>query len=349
MKLLTITVPSYNVAGTLAQTLSSLCIGEVADSLDIIVVDDGSTDDTAGIARGFAEKYPDSVRIISKENGGHGSAVNAGIDAARGRYFKVVDGDDRLSKEGLTALIARLAQTDADLVASQYLRVPVGGEKPEFMSFSGVEFGRVYDFDRLPRDRGLYFSIHSMTIKTSVLRLSGTRLQEHTFYVDAEYCMLPVPFIKTVEFLREPVYLYYIGGAAQSVTRGNFVRRYEDHYRVVRRLVPFAQSVAKPDAVSPGQKKYIFDAAAKLCFTNYMLCVFYDSDLKRGRARAREFDAWLKKTSPELYDRLGSSMYIRTLRRENFTLLPRGAFFKDAVTKIYSAVKPGKNRGLTYK
>ena len=102
LKQLTIAVPSYNVEKTLEATLSSLCVSEVLPELDIIVVDDGSKDGTAKIAEGFACRYPESVCVIRKENGGHGSAVNTGIDAAQGRYFKVVDGDDRLDRDGLS-------------------------------------------------------------------------------------------------------------------------------------------------------------------------------------------------------------------------------------------------------
>lgn len=98
LKLLTIAVPAYNVEKTLGATLESLCVDEVLCKLDIIVVDDGSKDGTVSIAKTFTEKHPCSVRLISKQNGGHGSAVNTGLDAAQGRYFKVVDGDDRLER-----------------------------------------------------------------------------------------------------------------------------------------------------------------------------------------------------------------------------------------------------------
>ena len=213
MKLLTITVPSYNVENTLRDTLDSLCISEVIDLLDIIVVDDGSKDKTAEIAQQYVLNFPQSVKLIYKQNGGHGSAVNAGIEAAAGKYFKVVDGDDRLEKSGLIALVERLKHTDVDLLAANYRKVSLKDENPIDMIFEDIKYNIIYAFEELPRSDKIYFGIHSMNIKTSILQQHEIMLQEHTFYVDVEYGMLPVPYINTIEFLENIIYLYYVGSA----------------------------------------------------------------------------------------------------------------------------------------
>lgn len=346
MKLLTIAVPSYNVEKTLRETLLSFCIDEIMEFLDVVIVNDGSGDSTAAVADEFVMKNPSVFRLITKENGGHGSAVNAGIDAARGKYFKVVDGDDRLEREGLIALIGKLLKTDSDLVAAPYKKVPEGGGESVPMPFEDVEAGRVYQFDELPISGKLYFGIHSITIKTEILKNNIIRLQEHTFYVDVEYGLLPVPFIKTVEFIEKYVYLYTVGSAGQSINTENFVKRYDDHYRVVKRLCIFASSCSCTQA----QHEYIMTVLRKLCFTNYMLSAFYDSDVKRGKRRSKEFDGWLLKNSPELYENLGNSRYIRFLRMFHFRILPRGSALKNSVRGVYSALKPlfRKKRKFTY-
>src|SRR5699024_810468 len=64
------------------------------EDVEILIVDDGSTDKTAEIADEYAEKYPTIVKAIHKENGGHGSGVNTGIEKASSLFFKVVDSDD---------------------------------------------------------------------------------------------------------------------------------------------------------------------------------------------------------------------------------------------------------------
>lgn len=344
MKLLTIAVPSYNVEKTLGAALDSLCVEEVLQKLDIIVVDDGSNDGTAQIAAGFAKRYPGSVRVISKSNGGHGSAVNAGIDAAKGRYFKVVDGDDRLSHGGLTALVTCLETCDADLVASNYKKVLPNGEDAGDMFFTGIDYNKQYLFEQLPTDGSVYFGIHSSTFKTEILREHEIRLQEHTFYVDTEYALLPIPFVRTVRFLNDCVYLYTVGSSGQSIDAKNFVKRYDHHLRVVTRLVGFAGSCVtdKP------HKDYIYSVLSKLCFTQYMLAVFYDDDIKRGRRRAREFDAWLKGDA-RLYAALSKSLYIRFTRATGFNILPRGEKLKKAARGVFGVFKrlTGKKK-LTY-
>ena len=106
MKLLSVAIPCYNSQDYMGNAVESLL--EIGEDLEIIIVDDGSADDTALIADKYAEKYPEIVRAIHKENGGHGSAVNTGIDNATGLYFKVLDSDDRLDPEVLKEVMDTL-------------------------------------------------------------------------------------------------------------------------------------------------------------------------------------------------------------------------------------------------
>jgi hypothetical protein len=164
--------------------------------------------------------------------------------------------------------------------------------------------------------------------------------------VDVEFGLLPIPFVKTIEFLDIYTYLYFVGSISQSVNIANFVKRYNDHYRVIKKMVAYAGSCG----AAPAQLEYIHSILAKLCFTHYMLSTFYDEDTSRGRARAREFDKWLKAADKKLYEVLSDSLYIRILRRENFSLLPKGRLFKRTVKKVSDIFKPvfRKRRRFTY-
>ena len=119
-KILTITVPAYNVERFLDQTLASFADERVLDLLEVLIVDDGSKDHTAEITKRYEEKYPQTFRLISKENGGHGSTINRGIREAAGRYFKVVDGDDWVDTDGLCELVRRLRTCSTDYVFTNY-------------------------------------------------------------------------------------------------------------------------------------------------------------------------------------------------------------------------------------
>lgn len=348
MKLLSIAVPAYNVERTLERTLRSLCLPALLPELDIIVVDDGSQDGTAAIAGAFAHRWPDSVRVIPQPNKGHGGAVNTGIAAARGQYFKVVDGDDTLAAKGFAQLLDCLRGASADLVLAHYERVPQDDPAhPVPMRFEGVAFGRVYRFDELPLETGLYFGIHSITVRTDALRASGVRLQEHTFYVDVEYGVLPIPSIETAVFLDAIVYQYAVGGASQSVAAENFVRHYDDHLRVLRRLVQFAGQTP----LSEAKKTYVYSVLRKLCFTQYMIAAFYDTDTARGGWRARRLDAWLRKTDGALYAMMGDNLYLRLLRRTRFLFL-RSPGARRLLAALYRLAKPladkRRRRRFTY-
>lgn len=76
----------------MSKCIESLLPG--GEDVEIIIVDDGSSDRTAEITDAYAEKYPTIIKAIHQENGGHGCAVNTGLANASGIYFKVVDSDD---------------------------------------------------------------------------------------------------------------------------------------------------------------------------------------------------------------------------------------------------------------
>ena len=142
-KLLTITVPTYNVEKYLAQCLDSFVLEEDRELLEVLIVNDGSTDTSADIAKTYVERYPDVFTLINKENGGHGSTINAGIKAATGKYFKVVDSDDWVDKAAMKNLMECLKKSDSDLVYSNYYWIDnrTGKKSVEFEKpFSSVEY-----------------------------------------------------------------------------------------------------------------------------------------------------------------------------------------------------------------
>ena len=119
-KILTISIASYNAEKDIPRCLDSFIQTTVFDKLDIIVVNDGSSDNTSQVASEYAKKYPNSIRVVDKENGGHGSTINTGITYAKGKYFKIVDSDDWVNKDGLEDLVSYLENNDIDLVINPF-------------------------------------------------------------------------------------------------------------------------------------------------------------------------------------------------------------------------------------
>lgn len=261
-KLISVAVPCYNSAGYMRKCIESLLTG--GEEMEIIIVNDGSSDDTAVIADEYAEKYPTIVKVIHKENGGHGSGVNAGIKNASGLYFKVVDSDDWVNEEALQTLLktlrTHLAEGNAaDLYITNYVYEHAADNTTNVIHYrkelpSGVLMGweKVKKF-RISR----FLMIHSLLYKVSALRESDTVLPEKTFYVDNLYAYKPLPFMNKIYYLDVDLYRYFIGRADQSVNVTNLVKRYEQQMRVSY-MIADSYTYDEIKAQPKGLKNYMF-------------------------------------------------------------------------------------------
>ena len=218
-KVLTVTVPSYNVEAYLEECLESFVRGDALEDVEVLVVNDGSTDGTADIARRYEEKYPQTFHLITKENGGHGSTINTGVANARGRYFKVVDGDDWVDSGSFVRLVEYLKGNPADVVASNYTWIDHATKRPtkrQEYPYENIEYGRVYPFADIV-DK-VFIDMHAMTIRTDLIRKANMPIDEHTFYVDMEFVAFPIPYVETVAFFEDAVYQYRLGLPGQSMS-----------------------------------------------------------------------------------------------------------------------------------
>ena len=302
-KQLTIAMPSYNVEGLIVRGLESLSDPRLTAALEVVVVDDGSTDGTADVARRFVEAHPDVFRLVSKENGGHGSAVNAGLDAARGRYFRVVDADDWVDPDGLAAELDLLPGISSDIVVDVRRDVHMGTGSTELRPLpAGMPTGREVPFASVSAEaaRTNCVSIHTVSARTDVLRACGVRLLEHTFYVDTQLVVEATARAETVTLLDIEVYRYLVGNASQSVAAEGYVRRFDDHDRVVREVCRFVEGRLADPSTTPEAAEYLRLRARLLVNTHYNVMLVYDRDRRRGRARARSFRAWLGVEHPWL-------------------------------------------------
>ena len=138
MKLLSITVPCYNSQDYMKNCVDSLLEG--GNLVEILIVDDGSKDDTAKIADEYAAKYPEIVKAIHQENGGHGEAVNTGLKNATGLYFKVVDSDDWVNKDAYLAILDKLLEITGgpqtlDMMISNFVYEKQGAKRKKVMKY----------------------------------------------------------------------------------------------------------------------------------------------------------------------------------------------------------------------
>lgn len=319
-KLVSICIPSYNVECYLDRCLLSLMSCEHAANFEIIVVNDGSKDGTLEIARAYQEHYPDVVKVIDKPNGGHGSTINAALAEATGRYFRVIDGDDWVDSKSFDDLVSTMYEKgiDADLVSSNYYQVFFeDGHTYPWEKKGESEYYREYVFAETDFTME-YFAMASAMFKTSVLRAPGFSLQEHTFYVDVEYLLFPIPYTKTVVFAPEYVYRYAVGNADQSINPSTFTNRYDHHDRVIRRMLAYYKE--HESTMGEGQRAYMRSLFERhLLQSHYLLSLVWDPDRKRGLGRARDFDAYLRNMDEGLWKACRKSYpAVRTARAKGF-------------------------------
>ena len=187
-KLLTVVIPSYNVEQYLNQTLESFVIdSQWLEKLEILIVDDGSKDHTADIGKEYEHRYPGIFHVISKENGGHGSTINRGIQEAKGKYFKVVDGDDWVDSSGFQNFIKMLERCDTDFVIANYYEVNDQSKEKTEKTFPQLEEDKKMNLKEVITK--IQIPMHALTIKTDILKTNKIKLDEHCFYVDVEYVL----------------------------------------------------------------------------------------------------------------------------------------------------------------
>ena len=285
MKLITFTVPCYNSAAYMDRCVETLL--PAGEEAEIILVDDGSKDDTGKIADAYAEKYPNIVKVIHQENGGHGEGVNQGIRNASGMYFKVVDSDDWLDAEALQKVMQTLRgfaamEQPVDLLMCNYVYEHVVDNTHHTVSYKSIlPQDRVFAWDEIghfPPSQNIL--MHTVIYRTQILRDSGLELPKHTFYVDNIFVYQPLPFVKTMYYMNLDLYRYFIGRADQSVNESIMVKRVDQQLRVTKHMID-CQDL---DALK-GEKKL---RAYMLHYLSMMMAVSDIFLLLDGSAEAKE-------------------------------------------------------------
>lgn len=312
MKLLTVAIPCYNSQDYMEKSIRSALTG--GDRVEVIVVDDGSKDNTLKIAKKYQEKFPDIVKVIHQENGGHGEAVNTGIKNATGLYFKVLDSDDCLGKKALAEvldLLEDMVSKDAglDMLITNFMYDKQGVKHKKIMKYKkAMPVGRMFGWDELKFGTTQYLLMHSVIYRTKVLRECNMELPKHTFYVDNIYVFQPLPFIKNIYYLDVCLYKYFIGRDDQSVNENIMIKRLDQQYRVTRIML---------DIYNNSEINHPNIDAAMVHYFDMMMCVpSILSILEGSKERLDDKERlWkdLKETNPLLYKKVRTSILGRTM------------------------------------
>lgn len=318
MKLLTLVIPTYNTERYIRRCLDSVALNDLREELEILVVSDGSRDASAEIADEYARLLPDCVKVIRKENGGHGSTINAGLKIASGKYFRVLDSDDWFDIVNFKTYMERLKTEDADAVICNYRKEFVLEARTDPFCYTELIDGKTYEFDKfdLALLKGEYFVMATTAYKTELLRKANLSLLEKTFYVDMQFNIVPITEVKTFTYYDLDIYRYFIGRADQSMNLDNFVRNQEHHKKMVHWIVDYFTE--KAPELSENKKNYIQTILVYTLNTHYTIYCEYDKDHRRAYREVTEFDRYLKEKNPALYDAMDTMAYIRYNRKSKF-------------------------------
>lgn len=218
-KVLSIIIPMYNMENYIGKCLQSLldiptgCL----ESIDIIVVNDGSKDQSLRIATSYQKKYPEVIRVIDKENGNYGSCINAGLAKALGTYVKVLDSDDYFSSVGLSAILEKISSIPVmDMIITDFDIINANDEITNHVSF------------HLKKEKCLLFNdiwkkisdiqMHAIIYRTELFKEINYHQTEGISYTDQEWCYYPMVKIQTVYYVNNVLYKYLLGREGQTMS-----------------------------------------------------------------------------------------------------------------------------------
>lgn len=304
MKIISFTIPCYNSQDYMRKCIDSILPG--GEDVEIIIVNDGSSDSTALIAEEYASKYPEIVRVIHQENGGHGEGLNTGIKNARGVFFKVVDSDDWLDPEAYRKVLDFLKKVvndnrDLDLLVTNYVYEKQGAKHKKVMHLrKTMPVDRFLTWeDKLRFTYTKYILMHSVIYRTEIIRESGIVIPKHTFYVDSVFVLAPMPYVKTLYYMDVDLYRYFIGRENQSVNEKVMIKRMDQQIRVNKILIDlYKNSDIKHKNIERCMRHYI---EIIMCVASTFLLL---AKTKEALGQKKELWLYVKDTAPDLYKKL---------------------------------------------
>lgn len=319
-KILSISVAAYNLGEMIKDNLNSFVNApkKVLDKIEILVTNDGSTDDTEKIVKEYAKKYPKSVILINQKNQGAGSTVNSGIKHATGKYFKMIDGDDWVETANLESIIEKLEKTDADIVLTDMLTY--NESEKRITDRSGYDIKENVDTKFTEVCNAIDIQMHNTMYKTEVLQKNKIKL-DNGFYTDIEYVLLPLPFVEKIAYFAEPLYVYRIAREGQSMSKASMRKNAAQHLLVLTRLIDEFKKVR--ESLAPETEKYLIDAIGRMANTELRVELLKEQSKEEKKKSIKDFFGWVKSYGGnEIYKSFLKGRKARILKLTNFKAIP---------------------------
>lgn len=296
-KILSIAVAAYNRGEMIDECLKTFCDKRFIDDIEVIVVDDGSTDDTAKRTQKYVNKYPGSIKLIRQPNSGAGAAVNKGIENATAKYFRIVDGDDWVNTEDFAKLVEKLKTVDVDAVFANYIPYHNGQKTlKEPKKIYDMPVGTVFNFADYHYTYNPPVQMHNTIFRTDIMK-KHIRL-DNGFYTDSEYMFFPTPYIKTAVYYDLDIYVYRVAMAGQSTSPEKMRRNLANHRLILDRHLAFYEKNASK--LAPNVRKYLAMQVAGFVINHFDIIVLAnESDMT---AQVKSLFREIRDKHPELFE-----------------------------------------------
>lgn len=301
MKYISFAIPCYNSEAYMANAVESILKG--GEDVEIIIVNDGSKDRTSEIAHEFEAKYPTIIKAVDKENGGHGDAVNIGLEHATGKYFKVVDSDDWVNEEALCKILDVLKKfemddEEIDMLLSNYVYEKEGMEHKKVIEYRNVlPQNTIFGWNDIKRFHlGQYILMHSVIYRTEFLKLIQLHLPKHTFYVDNLYVYYPLPHVRKMYYLDVDFYRYFIGREDQSVNEKVMIGRVDQQIFVTKNMIDMYEM---KNITNKKLRQYMINYLAIMMTVSSILLI--RSKKEENLEKKKELWKYLKRTDYRTY------------------------------------------------
>ena len=318
MKLLSVAIPCYNSSAYMHKAIESCLV--LGEDVEIIIVDDGSAkDNTYEIGMGYQQKYPGIVKCVHQENGGHGQAVNTGLENATGLYFKVLDSDDWFDSDALKKVAATLHKLKAhgkvvDMFIANYVYDKPSENKQSPIRYTNVlPQNCVFGWDKvkkfLPHQNLL---MHSVIYNTQMLKDCGLKLPQHTFYVDNIFVYQPLPYVKSMYYMDINLYHYFIGREDQSVNEQIMISRIDQQIRVNKIMIDCCDVMALENK---NLKRYMIKYLTMICTVTTVLLI--KSGTGENLVKKDELWKYFKRQNAGLYTAVKSTAMGRAMQMDS--------------------------------
>lgn len=297
----TFLVPCYNVARCVEHCLDTILQPQVIDRIEVLAINDGSTDNTLEVLRRYEAKFLGTVRVIDKENGGWGTAINRGVHEAKGRYLKEIDADDWVDTTQLDEYVSRLETEEADYIATNYTEYWASENQYDRRHYRTEIYNNRLSLSQFWEQypTAWAFPIHAITYRTRMLQEMPLRVGDR-YYADLEYNTYPLPHVKSIVVLPLTVTIYFRGSNEQSTSTAGYAKHFQDYVAMSKRMILFSSQL---DCLPARCHATFLHEIWNTALTSYRLMMSpeYAGHKPEAQMELKAYNRWLKEHDRKLY------------------------------------------------